>query len=44
MKRAKTLAMILSSVPCGTPNGPEGWIAWQKIKERWLNRKNSRKP
>lgn len=42
-ERTETLAMLLRSSKRRVPNGPEGWIAWQKVRERWMNKQTTSK-
>lgn len=35
-QRARDLAELLAGQRPGTPNDASGWIAWQKVRERWL--------
>ena len=35
-QRARELASLLACQRPGTPNDASGWIAWQKVRERWL--------
>lgn len=35
-ERAKELASILACQWPGTPNDASGWMAWQKVRTRWL--------
>lgn len=35
-ERAEELASLLACQRPGTPNDASGWIAWQKVRERWL--------
>lgn len=37
-ERAEKLSMILRSSKDYVPNGPEGWIAWQKVRELWMTK------
>lgn len=34
-ERVNDLAMILNSMDYRVPNDPSGWLAWQKVRERW---------
>ena len=40
-QRSKALENALQCYHPGVPNGPEGWLAWQKVRERWVLRQNS---
>jgi hypothetical protein len=37
-QRVDDLAMLLRSIDYRVPNDSSGWVAWQKVRERWSRR------